>query len=253
MLTDIAFDGNDMVLGFRDRFGDQSGAQSGDLTRLPAPRNDNVGDPDTFIGINAGDILRACWDGTNWNLENNGSCGTLTSAIIDNGKGPGGDEFYSQDGQQRTDSTGIGPADYWHDELALGGLTQIPGQTRVASTFTNPVYVSDSSFFTANGNAQALYDGGVRWFNNTTGSLEQIYRIYDEDTSGTSQPTTGKANGLGDLEVLCGAAPLEIGNLVWHDLNLNGRQDPDEPFFGNVLLSLYLDTNNDGTTDTLVA
>ena len=38
-----------------------------------------------------------------------------------------------------------------------------------------------------------------------------------------------EANGLGDLELLCDQAPIEIGNRVWLDLNGNGVQDPDEP------------------------
>jgi hypothetical protein len=29
----------------------------------------------------------------------------------------------------------------------------------------------------------------------------------------------GKAIGIGDLEVLCDPAPLQIGNWVWDDLN----------------------------------
>lgn len=49
----------------------------------------------------------------------------------------------------------------------------------------------------------------------------------------------GKANGLGDLEALCNAAPIEIGNRVWSDTTKNGRQDPGEPGIANVTLGLY--------------
>ena len=47
------------------------------------------------------------------------------------------------------------------------------------------------------------------------------------------------------------AAPLgqsTLGDFVWHDLNLDGMQSPNEPGIDNVLVSLYLD-NNDGMFD----
>jgi GEVED domain/SprB repeat/SdrD B-like domain len=48
---------------------------------------------------------------------------------------------------------------------------------------------------------------------------------------------------LGDIELHCAAPPLEIGNYVWWDHNLNGRMDPSEPGISNVNLTLYRDPN----------
>jgi hypothetical protein len=39
----------------------------------------------------------------------------------------------------------------------------------------------------------------------------------------------GKAGAMGDLELLCDQAPIEVGNRVWLDVNNNGQQDPAEP------------------------
>lgn len=90
-LTDIAFDGGDMVLGFRSRWVDQ------------------IGDATTTVG---GEILRACgnagYASTRWTLEENGVCGgkstvnppaatdpwTGGSQALNNSKGPKGFEYY---------------------------------------------------------------------------------------------------------------------------------------------------------------
>ncbi len=99
-LVDIEFDQNDMILGFRDRFGDQQGFN------MPQPNDDgNLYNPVAF-----GDILRACSDNNgNWTLESNGSCGNITVSTYDDAfppiggvndlEGPDGGEYYWSDGQ----------------------------------------------------------------------------------------------------------------------------------------------------------
>jgi hypothetical protein len=57
----------------------------------------------------------------------------------------------------------------------------------------------------------------------------------------------GKAGGIGDVEVLCAAAPIEIGNRVWKDLDGDGIQDGDEAPIVGVTVRLYDDS------DTLIA
>lgn len=44
-----------------------------------------------------------------------------------------------------------------------------------------------------------------------------------------------------------------IGDRVWDDLNRNGVQDNGEPGLGGVKVDLWVDSNNDGAHDTLVA
>lgn len=44
---------------------------------------------------------------------------------------------------------------------------------------------------------------------------------------------------LSDIEAQCNAAPLEIGNYVWEDLNANGLQDACEAPLDSVIIHLY--------------
>ncbi len=207
MLTGIAFDNGNMVLGFRDRFGDQVGYRSGS----PDPLNNT-----RYTGITAGDTMRACANGAGgWTLENNGNCAGITTAGAGNAQGPGGGEYYWQD--------------YFypdHDEISLGGLTQVPGLPDVVSTVFDPIL---------NGGA---FTAGTRWFNNSTGATSRSYQIY-ANSGANPPPIFGKANGLGDLVALCNAAPLEIGNRVWYDPNQNGIQDAAEVPVPGVTVRLY--------------
>lgn len=207
MLTDIEFDNGNMVLGIRDRYGDQG------LENSVRP---------------GGETLRSCGDFTAANfpgtltLEANGRCGGGGTAPQNTGQGPGAapgtaansGEYYFQDDF----STPANGANY-HDEVSLGGLTRIPGYGQTVSTIFDPIArpVSDQ-----------VHDGGFRWFDNATGTTTKAYRIYDGNGDPATTPDFGKANGLGDIIPLCNSAPIEIGNRVWRDTNGNGVQDPQE-------------------------
>ncbi len=214
MLTDIEFDNDGMILGFRDRFGDQTG----NLTFNPFDAGDSL----LYLGVTAGDILRACENAAgNWELENNGSCGGVTTGGAGNIQGPGGGEFYF--GENLED---------YHDELFIGGLTWVPGQPDITGTYFDPV--PDNS---------QLNDAGIRWLSNTTGAFSRAYRVYNGDQGfSDARPFFGKANGLGDLEAICAPAPIEIGNRVWFDANANGIQDPGPAEFPvpGVTVNLYV-------------
>ncbi len=215
-LTDIEFDNGDMLLGFRDRNGDQVG----NLAFSTDPTQD--GNRLYFV-IPAGDILRACANGAGgWALENNATCGSVTTGGVfapgQRPQGPGLGEYYYQE-----DLPGF------HDETSLGGLYQLPGQAGVAGTHMDPIRIPFSG--------DVLFDGGVRWDNNTSGQTDRAYRIFDGQLG--APPLFGKANGLGDIEGLCEPAPLEIGNRVWYDANRNGIQDPGERPLPGATVNLY--------------
>lgn len=228
ILSDIVFDNGNMILGLRDRFGDQSGALVGGTTIATTP---------TYRAVSAGDLLRVCGNPTDgWTLESNGVCGGVTSAgntagtqnpqttTNGNTQGPDGFEYYWRDW---VSNQAPSPSVLWHEEITLGGLAQVPGFSDMISAAFDPL----------DGNA-GLFGGGTRRFQNATGTLSTNggYEIYHgELTDGYF----GKANGLGDLEALCNAAPIEIGNRVWSDTNKNGRQDPGENGIANVTLGLY--------------
>ena len=51
-------------------------------------------------------------------------------------------------------------------------------------------------------------------------------------------PGFGKNTALGDLEILCEPAPLQVGNRVWKDLDGDGEQDPGETALEGVTVNL---------------
>ena len=70
-----------------------------------------------------------------------------------------------------------------------------------------------------------------------------------EETTQTPY-TFGKANGMGDVLVLCDSAPIEIGNRVWRDVNGNGIQDANENGIDSLTIELYRDGVKVGETTT---
>lgn len=239
MLADIEFDGEAMILGFRDRFGDQAGSDA-------YFNNIDAGTTTFTWSATAGDILRACYDGYNYVLES-GNSGSCTGVSGRGGSGPGGVEYYHWDYYYFNSSWN--PLDSlrgFHWETTQGALLQLPNEPYVITTAMDPY--SD-------------YSGGILRLNNETGRREGIlandksefgdliggYTIYETgeyDNINLTPPTNtnstfGKANGLGDLEAFCGAAPLEIGNYVWCDSIQNGIQDGCEKGIDSLIVQLY--------------
>ena len=234
LLTDIEFDRGVMVLGLRDRHGDKVSWYTSNL-------------PDT--GSGEGDLLRASRTATGpgFTLESGGVSNGVTNSIGGSGtgnpallaRGPGGASFYW--GAYRYGS-GIDPSDnaahdyaFAHSFLPMGGLFQVPGGTRLATTIMDPVRYSS---------------GGVSQFDNLTGARPQGYEIY-----GAGAAELGKASGLGDLEGFVDAAPLEVGNRLWLDANGDGRQTADELGIGGVVVVLQDGAGNPvpGATVTTAA
>lgn len=225
LFTGIEFDNSgNLVMGIRDRAGDQLGHF--------VPSNPAVNS--LLIGDSAGDTIKACGNqASGWVIESNSRCGGQGTGAQNNGEGIGNGEFYN--GDNWNDGT------YFHDEISLGGLEQLPGHPEITSTVYDPVNLSSGAF-----------SSGARWWNNTQGNATRAYNLFTSPNNQGS-PTFGKANGLGDLTALCNPAPLQIGNRVWNDTNGNGRQDPGENGIGNISLQLWEDTNDDNTVDTQVA
>ena len=209
ILSDIEFDDDgSLVLGFLDRMGQQGGFQN----FSPDPNDFNY-----YDSYSGGDIIRVCNLGGTYTLE--GSTGCTTAGGSGNNQGPNGSEYYFSD---QFENPSVAPI---HQEITLGGLAIKPGTGEVISTVFDPL--------------TSVNTGGVTWFNNTTGERNRSYQIF-EGTIGFS----GKSNGLGDLELSCQAAPIEIGNYVWKDTNMDGIQDPEEAPIPGVDIALYA---TDGT------
>jgi SdrD B-like domain len=228
ILSDIEFDvDGSMILGFMDRAGHQLG--SNNYSTLLTD-DDGTGKRKLYEGTSAGDLLRAGLnsDGITYTLENDAT----VNGVISGGKGqspsqgPGTGEFYWQDMYTKnankdlpTIASGGG-----HQEISLGGLALFAGKNEVVETVFDPV--------------NAFRAGGVRWFDNTTGAAPRAYEIFGQDAGGLGV-TFGKANGLGDLEILCSNQPIEVGNRLWNDTNKNGIQDPGEPALSGVTVQLF--------------
>jgi hypothetical protein len=235
MLTNVEFIQNaasgteDMVIGLRDRFGDQIGTNDSGPTGTPptgAPANGSM-----LNSTPAGDILRAGFNGTTWVLEQNshnapgaGSFGPGGGA--NNQQGPvsaaGGDS--GQTGEFYLDNH---PTN--HDEIGEGGLAFVPGNPEITATVMDPLN---------------LFTGGTTQFLNSNGARNRSFQI-DPGTGGFS-----KADSFGDLEAMCNAAPIELGNRVWNDTNWDGIQQPGEAAISGVAVRLMDST---GTTTLATA
>jgi len=237
MLSDIEFDSQGyMLLGFRDRTGDQIGYLNNAVDNGAYPAGS--GGASIWYASPAGDILIAAPNGAAFTLENNGVVGSRTTGSTSL-QGPGGREFFH--GDIFTNTVGF-PV---HQETSFGALAVRPGSAEVAMTAYDTTTVDE---------------GAVYWMNLANGGGNKLrgYRIYfgnqDPFPPAPENGRFGKANGLGDLELLCAPAPIEIGNRVWGEDANNGLQDPlavgtEEPIPG-VVLNLY---RIDGTvvgTDT---
>lgn len=220
MLSDIEFDvDGSMVVGFMDRAGHQLGNKN-----FSPNRNDFL----TYEGASAGDLLRIGFSNGVYILENNATVNGIVSGGNNQSpsQGPGNGEFYWQDMYSKNANKDLPSlaSGSGHQEISLGGLALLSGNNEVVETVFDPVVAPRS--------------GGIRWFDNTNGSSPRGYEVFGQDAGGQGA-TFGKANGLGDLELLCDSQPIEVGNRLWNDTNKNGIQDAGEPVLTGVTVELW--------------
>ncbi len=118
----------------------------------------------------------------------------------------------------------------------MGGIAQHPATDEITVVTMDPLKSVDA--------------GGVRWISNTTGKDTRGLQLYQGRPNTPSNGTFGKGVGLGDVEILCDPAPLEIGNYVWVDTDADGIQDPNEAPIANVTLELWDNGVKVGETQT---
>lgn len=228
ILADIEFDeSGGMILGFADRFSHQAGLYE---LHVPPLYDTNLMlsttglPPWLVVGVTGGDILCASKSSGIWGLESNGTCGARTSSGAGNSQGPGGGEFYYQEvfGDITSDL---------HRETANGGLAFVARHSVLAAVSMDPF---------------AIYSGGVRYMNSTTGATDRMYELF----SGVTPGAGGKSNGLGDIEALCDPAPIQIGNVIWLDSDRDGVYDPGESPISGVTVTLLDGSGNVLATTT---
>jgi SdrD B-like domain/Domain of unknown function DUF11 len=200
-LTDVEFDeAGRMLLGVTDRAGDQFGNDNG---AGPSGNNEGVAAGDTLI-------LPAAAGGT-WSPP------------------VGGDVL----GSEQYPLTG--PT---HTEITLGHLAVRLGSGSVISNAFDPAPVG-GPVRTTDGSTvlfpQSFRSGGLISMSTQNGSRTRSYQLFGIDSPGTF----GKAAGVGDIELLCDAAPLEIGDYVWIDTDGDGQQDADENPIPGATVRLY--------------
>jgi hypothetical protein len=220
MFVDIEIDDQDhtMILGFRDRVGDQMGFQNGMLS-----------------GALSGEGLRSAWvygdcfrawynpNTCKYEFETNAREGKNSpkapSLGAFNYQGPDRGEFYFEDGFENLNGT---PATaFWHVNCEMGSLALLPGKGEVLITQMDPM---------------AFWSGGISSFDNEKGTNPWDLQIYH----GNNDPgDLGKANGLGDIELFGESAPIEIGNRVWLDSDADGIQDAGETGISGVDVLLF--------------
>ncbi len=221
-ITDLQFlDNGDLVLFLGDRWGHQTGPG----TNTPAyPLNPSGGEGQLRTSISTGDVLRACASGSSWIMEElisgNPSCGTAgTSSHVNSTVTI--DEYYYQDGYSNILAR--------HSEVAFTSGLQLPGRTQTIVAAFDPLFPIDNQ----------LHDGGFIFLNNTTGAWEFAQRLYNKASA--NPPIVdfyGKAAGLWGPRAIRREPPLEIGNYVFIDANINGVQDPSESPLPNVDVTL---------------
>lgn len=112
-----------------------------------------------------------------------------------------------------------------HEETSMGGLAIYHGGNHVINTVMDPV---------------SNLSGGFDWTRLSDGGLDRSYEIVRRGSgTATISHIFAKANALGEIELLSLAAPIEIGNRVWRDLDNDGIQDANEPGISGVILELY--------------
>ena len=225
ILSDIEFDsGGNMIIGFADRLSLQLAAGNYGLIS-------DQSNPESiywYTSYSGGDIMRACKDaGGNFVLESGGQCGGVTGS----GNTPVGGEFYF-------DNYGASPTSN-HQEVAQGGLAldKSVSPSQVVTVAMDP--------------ADTVNSGGLMWLSNVDGSKIKGYNVFK--SSGLVVGESGKATGLGDIEIVsgdCSPLPLEIGNRVWNDRNGNGIQDAGETGLDGVVVQLYKSGTLVGTVTT---
>jgi hypothetical protein len=250
ILSDIQFDALDnMVLAFRDRWGDQTGYARRYLTTSTT---------DSY-GTTAGDLLRACVNaaGTGWVVEAGAGCATANGLL---NSGPGGatsPEHYEWDffSQAATWDCTLAAGGGFHWETTQGALAQLPGSAVVLSTAMDP-FGDFSSGYTRFTNADGRREGI------TTNSIASVpttggFTVTETGNFTTSYPAAngsfGKANGMGDVELLGILPPIELGNRLWNDLDGDGIQDAGELGISGVILELVDAAGNPVDSDPITA
>lgn len=236
MLSNIEImDNGDLTIGFRDRFGDQIKA---DAVYYDSASANSPSTQDWVAG--AAEMLRLCSSGSGYVREKNGQCNGVTGANAAS--------MLANSPSDRPDSPlyyapafGMSQSAVTHPYTGLGGVAMLPGSSVVWSTVFDVSTTFQQGIRALGPCPQRTGDGTCGPVGAADGAPIGGAQVIPTQGIGefSSDYTFGKGNGLGDLELVCNAAPLQVGNRVWLDENRNGIQDATEPTIAKVTVRLY--------------
>jgi hypothetical protein len=260
IISSIVFDDADMIVGIRNRNHDQLSQNAFNLNSSDTTTRAN---PSTLDG---GDIVRACRSGSPWAAEGDSTAGWAETNCT------GG--YYT--GWSSGSTTAYGTQslyDRWLRYATQGSMVLLPGsQSRRAELYapgaTSGFMPGGKLIHTRGDPASTWYSGGIGSFSpdygwdltggatsattydSADGSNANIYADSVYSDSVVPSSNMGKTNGLGDLEVLCLYAPIDIGDRLWRDNNADGLQTAGEPGLSDVTVRLMQGTSTLATATT---
>ncbi|MER5352074.1 SdrD B-like domain-containing protein [Kitasatospora sp. NPDC002551] len=164
-----------------------------------------TGDPSTYHRFaSGGDLNKACLSGGVYVMDTNTGCGTTAR----------GTRFFS-----------VGTFQGYHPNAAYAGMALSKVEDSIAVSAVDPTDVmwTIGTMFTGRDGTRAVGSG---------------LGLNSPDSSST-RPGFGKGASMGDLEVLCDQAPLQIGNRVWYDAERKGVQSPGQRPVPGATVNLY--------------
>lgn len=244
MLANIEImDDGSLVLALRDRYMDQVS---------PSDTLNYERSSETLLnqGQGVAELIKVCNSSGTYSMEVAGACGG------DQGAGAnGGTPIITGTGMTAAmrdpsalyywnafwgTAPALGSNSITHAYTGLGGVATMPGNPTLWSTS----YDIDAA------NQQGVKAFGPCAGGGTCGPSPAANGAIIGGTGFRSSLATSatryafkKGNGLGDLELVCDSAPVEIGNRVWIDTNANGIQDPGESPVQGITVRLYNASN----------
>lgn len=245
IISDIEFsDSGAMLVGLTDR-----GSHMGGNNQYPAiAANPPNGRPDFVRMLSVGDLLRVPLNssGTGW--------GTPEDGNTDTGSNPAPSDASAVTTFSSVDSVGNAGEFFWADYFPRGTNPAVHGET-----FQGGIAVRHGSGEVVTNaydpRPNETWEQGLVYLSAETSAMAvNRYALFDSGTPTDAdvRKRFGKGSGLGDMELLCNPAPIELGNRVWLDANKNGLQDPGENPIDGVTVQLWADTNGDNVADTQV-
>ncbi|HFU76151.1 MAG TPA: hypothetical protein ENK66_07890, partial [Arcobacter sp.] len=218
ILSDIEFDENaNMYIAFIDRYATQVAS-----TNYSAVS----GSTEIEKAYNFGEVLKICYTNGNYEKEGTGNC--LQSNYNDSNIS----EFFNDQGGDT------------NPEASLGSLALLKGKNEILVSLLDPHPESS----TGTTDKAYWYTQGVQTLSLDNGSIKNWYA--NAYTQSQTDGLNGKANGMGDIELITNAAPIEVGNRIWLDANANGIQDANEKGIENININLVCSGNTVATAIT---